>query len=168
MSTWLFNFFPFLSQLTSLYITGGALLVTKYQFGVFWRGGGLWTLAFSLNCLLTLISPFRSLFHDFRYQTCCFLFHKFLFVSFVYFPQLFLEAMPVTTSTTACLPLQPPSPPPPSPPPTTPPPPPTTLLIGRYQNLRLLGIHASGGDGMGSHNFSAPRPSLFMLLPPRE
>ena len=50
-----FDFFPFLSQLTSLYITGGALLVTKYQFGVFWRGGGLWTLAFSLNCLLTLI-----------------------------------------------------------------------------------------------------------------
>ena len=65
---------------------------------------------------------------------------------------------------------QPPSsppPPPPSPPSSPPPPPspPSTLLIGRYQNLRLLGIHASGWDGMGSHNFSAARPYLFINAP---
>ena len=65
---------------------------------------------------------------------------------------LFLGAMPaVTTSSKSSS--------------AWPRPPPSTLLIGRYQNLRLLWIHASGWDGMGSHNFSALRPYLFILPP---
>ena len=65
---------------------------------------------------------------------------------------LFLGAMPaVTTSSKSSS--------------AWPRPPSSTLLIGRYQNLRLLWIHASGWDGMGSHNFLALRPYLFILPP---